>query len=438
MVKGVGKIAAHDIVGGVEHIVEGVAKGGSKVATAVSKAADPLDKARKGGKIKEEGQHSPGLYDKVLNKIRTSVPGGNTIADGLDKTYKVISSKGTKRILKVGGAISSVALNPTPIGVGIAALSLTAVAYNVTKETLEVREDKKLDREKTALESIKGAKAQQLNKVLEAKENIAKDAPNLQKFLDTKIPDIYKNPPEPSPDKTFEGGWAKQFVKSVRDTTLEAASLFADAIATGSIGGIAFAATAAFVNITGEVDSNIVHMERGNDKKNKINTLKLSAGNYENEKELKELERQERINNQTLKEFLDTPNIDKLNQIQLEAAFATKQKEVGARDEFKEPPEKTGFQKVKSAVKAGASYFVEAQFGEVKEAFSKENKQTQTPVTPNAANKVQTPEISKAQEQVHNMQENLTHGKISGYNNSITPPQQTQNASKHHESSVGR
>ncbi|KJV91937.1 hypothetical protein [Rickettsia bellii] len=120
------------------------------------------------------------------------------------------------------------------------------MAYNVTKETLEVREDKKLDREKTALESIKGAKAQQLDKVLEAKENIAKDAPNLQKFLDTKIPDIYKNPPEPSPDKTFEGGWAKQFVKSVRDTTLEAASLFADGIATGSIGGIAFAATAAF------------------------------------------------------------------------------------------------------------------------------------------------------------------------------------------------
>ncbi|MCC8370608.1 MAG: hypothetical protein LN566_04560 [Rickettsia endosymbiont of Stiretrus anchorago] len=45
-------------------------------------------------------------------------------------------------------------------------------------------------------------------------------------------------------------------------------------------------------------------MERGNDKKNKINTLKLSARNYDNEKELKELEKQEKINNQTLKEFL--------------------------------------------------------------------------------------------------------------------------------------
>lgn len=100
---------------------------------------------------------------------------------------------------------------------------------------------------------------------------------------------------------------------------------------------------------------------------------------------------------------------------------------------------KNGFEKVKSAVKAGASYFVEAQFGEVKEAFSKENKETQTLVMPNAGNKVQKPEISKAREQVHNMQEkNLTHGKISGYNNSITPPQQMQNASKHHESSVGR
>lgn len=216
IVKGVGKIAAHDIVGGVEHIVEGVAKGGTKVIQAASKAADPLDKDRKGGKIKEEGPSSPGLYDKALNKIRTSVPDGNIIADGLDKTYKIVSSKGAKRILKVGGTISSVALNPTPIGVGIATLSLTAVAYNVTKEMLEVREDKKLDKDKTALESIKGAKAQQLDKVLETKENISKDAPNLQKFLDIKIPDIYKNPPEPSPDKPLEGGWAKQFIKSVR------------------------------------------------------------------------------------------------------------------------------------------------------------------------------------------------------------------------------
>ncbi len=31
VVKGVGRIAVHDIVGGVEHIVEGVAKDGSKV-----------------------------------------------------------------------------------------------------------------------------------------------------------------------------------------------------------------------------------------------------------------------------------------------------------------------------------------------------------------------------------------------------------------------
>lgn len=42
----------------------------------------------------------------------------------------------------------SLALNPTPVGLGLAALSLSAITYNVGKETLEVRADKHLDREK--------------------------------------------------------------------------------------------------------------------------------------------------------------------------------------------------------------------------------------------------------------------------------------------------
>ncbi|MGX6960878.1 MAG: hypothetical protein ACIPMY_06765 [Rickettsia endosymbiont of Pentastiridius leporinus] len=367
------------------------------------------------------------------------MPGGNTIADGLNKTYTVLSSKGTKRMVKIGGAITSVVLNPTPIGVGIAALSLTAVAYNVTKETIEVRDDKKLDREKTNLENIKINKEKQLYNVLSAKENIAKDSPDLQKFLDTKIPDIYKNPPEGSPEKPFEGSWAKQAVRAVRDTTLEAASLFGDAIASGSIVGLAFAAGAAFINTTGEVDSNIVHMERKNDKINKVNNLKLSAGNYENEKELKELERQERINTKALEEFLTTtPKIDQLNEQQLRDHFNVTRVKVAERPEFASPPEKTNFEKVKSAMKAGKEYFVESQFGEVKEAFSKENTQAQTPITQGNSTKGKTPQQNKVQEQTRHMQENLTHGKISGYNSSITPPQTVKNTSKDKESSRGR
>ncbi|HJD55943.1 MAG TPA: hypothetical protein LFW21_04840 [Rickettsia endosymbiont of Pyrocoelia pectoralis] len=425
--------------GNVVHIVEGVAKGGVRVAEGLAKAADPFDKAQKGGKIKEEGKASPGLYDKALNKIRTSVPGGNTIADGLDKTYTVLSSKGVKRMVKVGGAISSVALNPTPIGVGIAALSLTAVAYNVTKETLEVRDDKKLDREKASLENIKVSKQTQLSKIVEAKENIAKNSPELQKFLNTKIPDIYKNPPSPSPDKPFEGSWAKQAVKAVRDTAMETASLFGDAIASGSIAGFAFASATAFINTTGEVDSKIVHMERKNDKINQVNNLKLSAGEYKNEKELQEQERQERINGKALEEFLaTTPKIDQLNEQQLRDHFSVTRAKVAESPEFAPPPEKTNFEKVKSAMKAGKDYFVESQFSEVKEVFSKENKQNQTPITPNSSAKVQTPQKNKVQEQTQHMQENLTHGKVNAYSSSISSPQATPTASKHHESSRGR
>ncbi len=69
VVKGVGKIAAHDIVGGVEHIVEGVAKVGSKVATAVSKAADPLDKARKGRKLRKRGSIVLAYMIRLLIKL---------------------------------------------------------------------------------------------------------------------------------------------------------------------------------------------------------------------------------------------------------------------------------------------------------------------------------------------------------------------------------
>ncbi|WP_218460431.1 hypothetical protein [Rickettsia sp. TH2014] len=49
------------------HIVEGVINVGEKVA----KAYDPVDKLQQGAKIKEKGPPSPGIVDKVLDKIKT-------------------------------------------------------------------------------------------------------------------------------------------------------------------------------------------------------------------------------------------------------------------------------------------------------------------------------------------------------------------------------
>ncbi|AFB31565.1 competence F-like domain protein [Rickettsia rhipicephali str. Ect] len=120
----------------------------------VAKAYDPVDKLQQGAKIKEKGPPSPGLADKALNKIRT-LPGGETAANVLEKTYKTLGSKAVRRAARIGGVAVSLVLNPTPVGVGLAALSLLAVAYNVGKETLEVKEDKRLDRKKKTLENIK-------------------------------------------------------------------------------------------------------------------------------------------------------------------------------------------------------------------------------------------------------------------------------------------
>ncbi|CAK6518463.1 hypothetical protein [Rickettsia helvetica] len=59
------------VVASSTHIVEGVINVGEKVA----KTYDPVDKLQQGAKIKEAGPPSPGVVDKVLDKIRT-LPGG--------------------------------------------------------------------------------------------------------------------------------------------------------------------------------------------------------------------------------------------------------------------------------------------------------------------------------------------------------------------------
>nr|WP_029374563.1 hypothetical protein [Rickettsia conorii] len=75
------------------------------------------------------------------------LPSGETAANVLEKTYKTLGSKAVRRAARIGGVAVSLVLNPTPV-VGLAALSLSTVAYNVGKETLEVKEDKRLDRKK--------------------------------------------------------------------------------------------------------------------------------------------------------------------------------------------------------------------------------------------------------------------------------------------------
>lgn len=437
--KAAGKIVSGDIITGTQDAVEA----GITLASDLAKAVDPVDKLQQKGKIKEKGPESPGIYDKVLDKVKT-LPGGVPVANAIDKTYNTLSSKAVKRGAKITGAVVSLAVNPTPIGLGIAALSLTSVAYGVVKETLEVREDKHLDNEKKSLEAIKHNKQEQIKLAINARKDIGKDSPELQNFLDSKLPQIYVNPPA---ETNFKGSKAKEIFKAVRDSTLGGGSLLLEGIARGGLVGGIMAAAATFVNTTGEAEANLVHMVRKHDTINKINNLKLSAENYTNTKELREQERQEKINTTTLEEFLEkTPGIDKLNKIQLEAAFATKQKEVEARPEFAPPAERTNFEKAKSAIKAGAGYFVESQFGDLKELYSKDKEKTQdikspSPTTKLEPDKAKSTEIVKEKErQVQHMKDSLTHGNVTAYKSSISSPLATRTTTSHkkqNESSRG-
>ncbi len=159
------------------------------------------------------------------------------------------------------------------------------------------------------------------------------------------------------------------------------------------------------------------------DKINQINSLKTSIGNYEDKKDLLEKERQAKIDTKALEEFLaTTPKIDQLSQGQLKEHFNVTRAKVAERPEFAPPAGKTNFEKAKSAVKAGVGYFVESQFGDLKEIYGKkeEQKSSNVLITPNIQ-KPKTPKIAKAEEKVHHMQESLTHGKVTSRSNNISP-----------------
>ena len=155
----------------------------------------------------------------------------------------------------------------------------------------------------------------------------------------------------------------------------------------GAIGGGA--------NVIGEGDANLVCMERKKDKINQINSLKTSIGNYEDKKDLLEKERQAKIDTKALEEFLTIPpKIDQLSGGQLREHCNVTRAKVVVRPEFAPPAEKTNFEKV------GVGYFVESQFGDLKEIYGKKEETSQSFITPNVSNKVK-PEQNKAHEQAN-------------------------------------
>ncbi|GAA5252360.1 hypothetical protein [Candidatus Rickettsia kedanie] len=81
---------------------------------------------------------------------------------------------------------------------------------------------------------------------------------------------------------------------------------------------------------------------------------------------------------------------------------------------------------------------VESQFGDLKEIYGKQEEQKSSTVliTPNIQ-KQETPEIAKAEEKVHHMQESLTYGKVTARSNNISPLPTGRSASKKQESSRG-
>jgi len=387
------------------------------------------------------------LIVKAANKIR-SLPGGDTAVNVMRKTYGTVTSKPVLRTIKAASALASI--TAFPLGTIAGTLSLAAIAGNVVKETLDVREIHRLDAKIKNLESIKKSKQQEVALIVENSKTTAKDSPALQGFLESKMPVIY--PQNFSPNVPLDSNRLKEFGKAVRDSSLSAASLIVRAAEFGNPIGIVAAVATGIAGTLKEADSNLVRRKQINNKKNEVNKLHLNAEHYQNPKELQQQELEERVKAQTLKEFtectealskgsseklpealkeeLSKKPFNELTKEDFERIYNEKKQEVESREEFKAKPERTKFQKFKSATRAGWGYFVESQCGDLKKLYSEKKEPTQTPVAPKVDKKSEQEKpkgkekkLEKSQEEkkAHKVQQNLSKGQSTQYKNSISP-----------------
>jgi hypothetical protein len=89
-----------------------------------------------------------------------------------------------------------------------------------------------------------------------------------------------------------------------------------------------------------------------------------------------------------------------------------------------------------SGVKEWAGYVADSQFSDLKALHSKKDEKVQDTEVLKKQNSP-SPVQSKVQEQVHDMQESLTHGKVTSRSNNISPLPTGRSASKKQESSRG-
>jgi len=303
---------------------------------------------------------------QVIDKLK-STKVGNAIVKGFSTIWKTLTSKPVKRAYKTSMAILALASAPTPIGAVIGTMALVIVTYGIVKECLEVRSAKRLGLEKSLLEQNKVGIIQQ--KQLMQDKQLAINSPDLQIFLQNRI-DALTGPttilplPKKVSSKTIE------LLRTLRDNVLEGSSAILESL-DGNPVTQALSAISIFGGVTGEAAGRLDNRAKKKKIVEEINELKPYSNSYKNLTALRELTRQQKIDQETLNRFLADPHINNLNHEELNHKFSTISQKINQESEFIAPPKKNLLQKFISSVKTGFSYFKKSQIQGVIDLYKK-------------------------------------------------------------------
>lgn len=293
--------------------------------------------------------------NKVINKLESN-KFGKALSTTLSTVLGTLTSTPVKRAYKIAMTILALASAPTPLGIAIGAIALVSVVYNITKECLQVRRTKRFQLEKSLLEQNKLSISQHKQLLNDQQSTVT--SPDLQAFLKKRAESSINQTSNSSiPKKAFSK--TRGFLNTLRDNIIGSSSVILSSL-DGDIIEQTAAAVSIFGGITTEAESNFSSREKEKKIIGEINELKSCAEPYKSLTDLKEIIRQKKIEEETLKRFLKDPHIENLTYEELNTKFSTIRKAINEEAEFSAPSTNI-FQRFASSVKNGFSYFKESQ-----------------------------------------------------------------------------
>lgn len=366
------------------------------------------------------------FWNKFVKKLESNKV-GKVVSYTVGTIWNTLTSKPAKRFYKIAMAALTLALSPTPVGIALAAVSLASIIHNVTKESLEVRDAKKLMQEHGLLKrSVEYRQKQHaLLKTLASKTKLANSQSFIEEYSASSLQTNRKAEELKSVTKTSKVG---EVLRAVRDNSLEAFSVIGGSVSGESIDQ----AVAAFVvlgNVTGEADKNLQKRKEKFAIQQANSELQMEVSQYQSLEELKTLERQERIKTEALARLVQELDSGSLGNQQVKEKFDVICREVEKEKVFAAPPEKSFLEKLTSPIASGVGYIWKSQFGEVSTLYkpkdTEENNISQQKYAKSAS---QLEQVARTVERAEGVVEILDHVIYGGDKPTINP--KTSNATQ--------